>query len=100
MKETAGEIVVDVVAALVVCVEVLVVVVVVVVGEDVFTTLVVLIGVKCEEGVEVVWPIEDSVTFIYKIHPSVVFVDCLSYLHCELIAIQCFILHKHDTPLL
>lgn len=85
---------------MVVCVVVLVVVVVVVVGEDVFTTLVVLIGVECEEGVEVVWPIEDSVTFIYKIHPSVVFVDCLSYLHCELIAIQCFMLHKHDPPLL
>lgn len=85
---------------MVVCVVVLVVVVVVVVGEDVFTTLVDLIGVKCEEGVEVVWPIEDSVTFIYKIHPSVVFVDCLSYLHCELIAIQCFMLHKHDPPLL
>lgn len=86
-KEIVGEIVVDVVVVLVVCVVVLVVVVVVVVGEDVFIIFVVFIGVKCEEGVEVVWFIEDFVIFIYKIYLLVVFVDCLFYFYCELIVI-------------
>lgn len=72
-EETMGVMVVDVVAALVVCDWVLtveVVVVVVVVGEVGFVMLVVLVGAECVECVE------DSVTFIYTIHQLFLLTAC------------------------
>lgn len=75
-EETMGVMVVDVVAALVVCDWVLTVevVVVVVVGEVGFVMLVVLVGAECVECVE------DSVTFIYTIHQLFLLTACHNFM--------------------
>lgn len=75
-EETMGVMVVDVVAALVVCDWVLTVevVVVVVVGEVGFVMLVVLVGAECLECVE------DSVTFIYTIHQLFLLTACHNFM--------------------